>query len=331
MTLTFQATSKTRYPAAEVPTMYFIGVTTGKSSIRSVFPRWAEYLGLGGENEVRLVGVDCKLHDATDVYRGIVAHIKSDPLSLVALVTTHKIDLLAATRDLFDEIEPHAEAMGEVSSISKREGRLIGHAVDSVNSGLALEAFLPPDHWRRTAAHAFVLGAGGSSIAFSSYLMSAERGDNHPAKIVIADRSQSRLDAMQRIHQQLGATVSVDYVLTPSSKDSDALMAELPAHSLVVNATGLGKDGPGSPLTGSATFPEQGWAWDFNYRGDLVFLDQARAQQAEKQLHVEDGWIYFLHGWTSVMAHVFAIDIPSSGPRFDELSRIAAATQIARS
>jgi len=35
------------YKPAEKPTMYFIGVTTAKSSINAVFPLWAKALGLG--------------------------------------------------------------------------------------------------------------------------------------------------------------------------------------------------------------------------------------------------------------------------------------------
>jgi hypothetical protein len=64
-------------------------------------------------------------------------------------------------------------------------------------------------------------------------------------------------------------------------------------------------------------------AWDFNYRGDLVFLDQARAQEKSRDVVAVDGWFYFLHGWTRVMAQVFDLDIPTSGPVFDELSQIA--------
>jgi shikimate 5-dehydrogenase len=92
---------------------------------------------------------------------------------------------------------------------------------------------------------------------------------------------------------------------------------------MVVNATGLGKDRPGSPLTDAVVFPENGIVWDFNYRGDLVFLDQATNQQAGQNLTIENGWIYFIHGWTRVIAEVFHIDIPTSGPEFDRLSRIA--------
>ncbi|RWE90613.1 MAG: shikimate dehydrogenase, partial [Mesorhizobium sp.] len=92
---------------------------------------------------------------------------------------------------------------------------------------------------------------------------------------------------------------------------------------LVINATGLGKDAAGSPITDDGVFPQRGIAWDLNYRGDLIFLDQARRQQARQQLQIEDGWTYFLHGWTQVIAEVFDIAIPVSGPDFEKISRIA--------
>jgi shikimate 5-dehydrogenase len=321
MTEAVQATAETSYPKATRPTMYFIGVTTGKSSIMRVFPRWAEHLDLG---DVVLRGVDCKLHDLPEVYRGIVRHIKEDPLSRGALVTTHKIDLLKACRDLFDDLDPYAELMGEVSSISKHGGRLVGHAKDPISSGLALEAFLPPGHWERTGGEALALGAGGSSIAVTCCLMDPGRGRNRPSRIVVTNRSTPRLEEIAAIHRKLGCAVPVEYVHAPHPEDNDRETRRLKAHSLVMNATGLGKDAPGSPLSGAALFPEQGFVWDFNYRGDLAFLDQARRQQAARGLWIEDGWVYFVHGWTQVIAEVFHIDIPTAGPAFEELSRIAA-------
>ena len=48
-----------RYPAATRPTFYFIGVTTGKSSIMQVFPAWARHLGLGS---AVIKGIDFPLH-----------------------------------------------------------------------------------------------------------------------------------------------------------------------------------------------------------------------------------------------------------------------------
>lgn len=313
--------TSTTYPPADQPTMYFIGVTTARSSIMKVFPQWAKALGLG---DCVLRGIDLAQHDQPQRYREAVRHIKSDPLSLGALVTTHKIDLLKACRDQFDRLDEYADLMGEISSISKSGGQLVGHAKDPITSGLALEAFLPARHWERTGAEAFVLGAGGSAIAITWYLMRPEHGANRPSKIIVANRSTPRLEEIRSLHQTFGSGVATEYHHTPEAEASDRIVSRLKPHSLVINATGLGKDAPGSPITDAAVFPEDGLAWEFNYRGNLVFLDQARAQAERQRLRVEDGWLYFIHGWTRVIAEVFHVDIPVSGPAFDELCRIAA-------
>ena len=124
-----------------------------------VFPEWAKFLGLG---DVVIKGIDFKPHDEPAAYREAVDFLKSDPLSRGALVTTHKIDLLKACRDYFEELDPYADLMGEISCISKRNGKLIGHAKDPITSGLAIEAFLPPNFWTETSAAAlpFVDGTG---------------------------------------------------------------------------------------------------------------------------------------------------------------------------
>ena len=310
-----------KYRDQDMPTFYFFGVSTAQSSIMRVFPEWVKYLDLG---ECRLQGIDFKRHDKPEAYRQVVRFIKEDPLSLGALVTTHKIDLFQATRDLFDELDPYAELMGEVSCISKRDTSLIGSAKDPISSGLALEAFLPQNHWRQTGAEVFVIGAGGSSIAVTCYLMDSRHGDNKPAKITVANRSEPRLHEIQRVHEGVRATIPTDYVLTPKVEDNDAIVNRLPEHSLVINATGLGKDAPGSPVTDRARFPNHAYVWEFNYRGDLEFLRQANIQKEERDLTVEDGWIYFIHGWTRALADVFRIDIPTEGKVFEELARIAA-------
>ena len=285
-----------------------------------VFPAWAEFLGLA---DVDIKGIDFKPHDEPNAYRAAVAFIKNDPLSRGALVTTHKIDLLKACRDLFEELDPYARIMGEISCISKRNGKLIGHAKDPITSGLAIEAFLPPRHWLETGAAALLLGAGGASIAITSYLMQTSRGANRPSRIIVTNRSRPRLDEIRDIHQKLEAQTPTEYFLTPAPQDNDAVLRDLPSGSLVVNATGLGKDAPGSPLTGAAEFPARGLVWELNYRGNLIFLEQAEAQRASRHLQIEDGWVYFIHGWTRVIAEVFDIDIPVKGPQFDQLSEIA--------
>jgi shikimate 5-dehydrogenase len=309
----------TRYTPAVRRTLWFIGVTTAKSSIMKVFPAWAAHLGL----DATIAGMDFPLHAEPAAYREAVTFLKGDPLSLGALVTTHKIDLFQACRDLFDAIDPHARLMEETSCLSKRGGRLVCHAKDPISSGLALDGFVPEGHFARTGAALFAMGAGGSTIALTWHMMRTARGADVPSPIIVSNRSPARLEAIRRIHAASGARVPVEYVLAPAPADNDRLLARLPAGSLVINATGLGKDAPGSPLTDAALFPERAIAWDLNYRGDLVFLDQARRQQASRGLQVEDGWTYFLHGWTQVIAEVFDIAIPTAGPGFEAIARIA--------
>ena len=368
--------------AAGRPTFYFIGVTTGSSSIQRVFPAWAAELGL----DAQLRGIDLPLHASVEAYRRVVEFIRDDPQSLGALVTTHKIDLYRAAHDLFDECDYFSTLMGETSCISKQPGtvrlgevqalppgfnrfgavskppalsaqshlarspnatiekneargtvptptnqrtqRLICHAKDPISSGLALDAFIPAGYWtQHPAAQVVSMGAGGSTIAISWHLSQPARGADRPARIIVTNRSQPRLDHAREVHRQMATDTPFEYVLAPTPADNDQVVGALPAGSLVINATGLGKDAAGSPLTDAAIFPENGLVWELNYRGDLIFLNQARAQAGKRNLRVEDGWIYFIHGWTQVIAEVFHRQIPTSGPAFDRLCEIARTTR----
>ena len=109
--------SKNQYIPADQPTMYFIGVTTSKSSIMKVFPAWAEHLKLNAE----IKGFDFPPNDAPEQYREAVAFIKQDPNSLGSLVTTHKLNLFKACRDLFEGVGPYAKILDEISSISNAD------------------------------------------------------------------------------------------------------------------------------------------------------------------------------------------------------------------
>ena len=280
--------------------MEFVGVTTSASSIMPLFPLWARELGI----DARLVGRDLPLGAPPEAYREVVERVRDDPGTRGALVTTHKLALLAAARDLFDELDPHAERLGEVSSVSKRGGRLVGHAFDPITSGLALAEFLPGEHFASTGGHVLCLGAGGAGAAIVLNLL--ERADR-PERIVVTDTREGRLAEVAALG---------DVEPAPAERAAE-LLAALPAGSLVVNATGMGKDRPGSPLPDGARFPGGVIAWELNYRGELDFLAQARGQG----VRAEDGWLYFLHGWAAVIADVFGIELTPE--RFERLRRIA--------
>jgi shikimate 5-dehydrogenase len=300
-----------------LPTLYFIGVSTAHSSIMKVFPQWSAVLGLGAD----IAGYDAPIHASAAVYRAVVKHIKDDPLSKGALVTTHKIDLFTATRDLFDELDPYAKLCGEVSCIAKRAGRLIGHAKDPITSGLSWQAFVPQGHWRKTAGQVLCLGAGGAAVAISVFVAKRLRRADRPQRFIAIDRSRPRLEHLAAIHRRLSSDIAFEYLLSDDPRHNDAVMAALPAGSMVINATGMGKDTPGSPITDQGVFPEGGLVWELNYRGALDFLQQARRQAQARRLTIEDGWVYFLHGWSQVIAEVFGLELTPE--RFKLLDKAA--------
>lgn len=302
----------------DIPTFYFIGVTTGKSSIMKVFPLWMQVLG---RTDIHIIGIDLKIHDEASAYRKAVSQIKYDPLSLGALVTTHKIDLYNAARDMFEFLDPYAQICGELSSISKLDGRLEGHAKDPITAGLSADAIMSPGYFGKTGGEVLCFGAGGSGVATALHLIQKKDNSDRPARFVFTNRSQWRLDSAQKMVQSMKTDIQFEYISTTDPKVNDRIMESLPPYSIVINATGMGKDTPGSPISWDGLFPMNGIAWEFNYRGELDFLHQALAQKEARKLCVEDGWVYFLHGWTQVVAQVLHIQLDEK--LFAELARAA--------
>jgi len=205
--------------AAARPTFYFIGVSTGSSSIMKVFPAWAEHLGL----DAVIRGIDLALDDTPENYRAVVDFLKKDPLSLGSLVTTHKLNLYKAASDLFDRVGSDTELLDEVSSISKHGPELWGNAMDPITCGLSLEAIVDDGYWARTGGELLLLGAGGSSLALTLYLhRRAVAGQDVPSKVVVTNRRPQRLAEMQAVHERLGIALPVEYHLSPTPDLNDA-------------------------------------------------------------------------------------------------------------
>ncbi len=301
------------------PTMMFLGVTTGQSLSRRLFPLWTAELGLSG---AQLVGVDLPPRAPAAAYRRLVEQIGANPLLRGALITLHKIDLLDASRDLFDRLDEYATLCREVSCITKRDEQLLGHAFDPITAGEAVEAVVGPGYWERTSADLLCLGAGGAGVALTTHLMARAEPQDRPARLWLVDRSSARLQHMRQLLARLPATsMGIELVLNSDPRRNDRIMAGLVPGSLVINATGLGKDLPGSPITDEGLFPPQGIAWDLNYRGERPFLRQA-ARQAETQgVSIHDGWHYFLIGWIMIIGAVFERAI--SPAEFERLVALA--------
>jgi len=238
-----------------------------------------------------------------------VAQIKNEPRSLGALVTTHKMDLYAAATDMFDYFDPYAGITHEISSISKLDGRLEGHAKDPITAGLSLDAIIDKNYFGRTGGYVLLFGAGGSSVATVLHLINKQYKDDRPEQVVVVNRSQPRLDHMREMVEQLKTDIQIEYILNTNPRRNDEMMVGMPEYSIVINATGMGKDIPGSPITDAGLFPKNGIAWEFNYRGELDFMHQALRQAEPRAVTVEDGWVYFLHGWSQVVAQVLHIEL----------------------
>jgi shikimate dehydrogenase len=178
--------------------MGFVGVSTGGSSIRTVFPEWADALALPTRT---LVGHDVPLDSPPEVYRDVVTTIRDDPEHWGALVTTHKMAVHSAARDLFDACDDLAETFGEISCIAKRGDRLVGSAKDPVTARLAVEEFVAPDHFATGGGEALILGTGGAGTALSHQL--GVRGDR-PGRITCTALSQEPLDHARAIHERAG-------------------------------------------------------------------------------------------------------------------------------
>jgi shikimate 5-dehydrogenase len=274
-----------------------------------------------GLERAQLIGIDLPLHAAPEQCRQVVAQIRQDPFSRGALITTHKIDLFRATSDMFDELDSYAQRCQEMSCVVKRDGRLFGYAKDPVNSGLALQQILERGYWSRSGGHVLCLGAGGAGTAIAINLLAQPDASNRPQRLTIVSRNQPALDKVRAIVRLMPATIVIDYILNEDPRENDQLMAELPPDSLVINATGMGKDRPGSPISNAGVFPINGVAWELNYRGELDFLHQALAQREQRHLRVHAGWRYFILSWIDHIAEVFQVQVTPG--QFEQLAEKA--------
>ncbi|KKZ14275.1 MAG: hypothetical protein TQ37_01535 [Candidatus Synechococcus spongiarum 15L] len=290
--------------------MEFFGVRTENSQSRQYFPDWARALGVQGAG---LRGVNLPIDGTLDAHREAVLRMKQDPEVHGALVTSHKLAIVRAAGDLIDRRTSASELTGEVSALYKRGDELWGHAVDPENYGLAITQILSHDWWaRHEGAGILSLGGGGATVALIVYLL--QQAIDRPAFLQIVEKRSDNLDHCKRIANRISSdTVKLEFFHTNDPLVCDSLVAALPPYSLVINATGMGKDIPGSPVTDNVYFPDHTVVWDLNYRGPREFLVRGELQRATRPIKVFDGWYYFLRGWSSVMGLVF--DIPMTKER----------------
>lgn len=297
-----------------VSNLYFVGVSTAQSSIMAIFPAWAAALDL----PAAIRGIDLPLNASAEDIRAVLDEMAADPAAAGALVTTHKASMFEYAAGRFTEIDTWGRLCREISCIVFRDGALLGWAKDPITSRQAYTSLLGEQPWRDAPSDVVCLGAGGAGLALTVAILGDQ---SQPRQYVLVDRDPARLAIARAAVAQLPVTATVEYHLTDRAEANDLLVSAARPGSLIVNATGMGKDLVGSPVTENVDFPPGAVAWDINYRGELLFLDIAARQVAARELTVSDGWQYFLHGWSEVISEVF--EVPVTDAVFAELKSIA--------
>ncbi|MCP2163179.1 hypothetical protein [Goodfellowiella coeruleoviolacea] len=266
------------------PLVLFVGIATAGSLAHAVFRGWAGAL----DQPWALRGLDLPADTPPPVYRRLLAAMRDNPLVRGAVVTAHKLRLYRACAEELSERDRLVELTGEINTLAT-DGRVAAYA----NDARSLTAILGSPSGSRVVC----VGAGGAATALLLALHQDVARDiprpDPPDRLVFADTDPAALDALRAVADRIGARPELVHLTGPA----DDLVA---GATLVVNATGLGKDRPGSPLTDHAPWTPGTVAWDLNYRGDLTFLHQA----ATRGLSTVDGWDYFVAGWAGALTAI---------------------------
>ena len=279
-------------------TVWFVGVSTAGSLVHRALPRWRPLLG----DDVTVRGRDLPLDAPGSAFRALLADLQRDDGSRGAVVTSHKVALYRAASDVFAGLDEAAVACGEVNAVRRTPSGLLGFARDPDSVGRVVDRIWPAG----TGDEVVCLGAGGTAVALGRHLLARPR----PPRLVFADR---RREAVEHLRATLGGDVTTQVGPGPW----DDLVASAPPGGLIVNATGMGKDRPGAPVSRSARFATGALLWELNYRGDLPLLAQARDQHVA----VHDGWSLFCQGWAAALAAVLDLDDAGLGDSFEQAAR----------
>jgi shikimate dehydrogenase len=305
------------------PVVLFLGVSTAASAVHRYFPQWASSF----PEPVRLVGIDLPVAAPRQKYEGLLDWMARNQQVRGMVITSHKIDLFRAGSRRFAAASRLSATLGEVSAVRRTpSGDLLAYATDPLSARAAAAEL----NLGTSGAEAICFGAGGAAVALMAALtlpgteltrdtrpapdarcrapgVNATGGPLSEGAIHVTDVRPDRLTHLMHVAASLGVASRVVPHLQEDAAGNTRLLAGHPDARLVVNATGLGKDSPGSPLTDQAVWPRHCIVWDMNYRGPLSFLHQARAQQDARGLQIADGWRFFLHGWTNALAPILGL------------------------
>jgi shikimate dehydrogenase len=298
-------TERVKMAAVEDLAVGFLGVTTRFSAVHRVFDRWSDCLG----SRLVLRSMDLPLKSNPGAYRSFVADIRNGRNDLRgAVITSHKVGVYEAASQLLDVITPTASRLGEVGMIYWREGRLVGDASDPFAIlKVARRLLTASESWKNGPRAAIILGGGGAGVALADSLIHEK--DLGCTRVTIAEIDSERVLTLRSQISSWSPPFPVQVQLVKHS--SDDLVSGAGSGSLIANASGLGKDRPGSPISEFAVFPHGAIAWEFNYRFiaqvQPTFWDISLRQAQSQTLTLEDGWDYFVWNWLEMLSNIVGL------------------------
>ena len=176
------------------------------------------------------------------------------------------------------------------------EDRLIGVSPDAAALRLELGGYLSTG----SSIEMVLLGGGGASRAIalvSSALPQVRR-------ITITEIDARRRDELKQWAEKLKAHGVERRIDILAAEANDEVTSNASEGALIVNASGMGKDMAGSPISRKVKFPRGSVVWDMNYRGELAFLAYAYDQAETRDLRVRDGFALFIRNWTWLLESI---------------------------
>lgn len=285
--------------------IHFLGITTGGSAVRKVFPAWMGLLGIDAE----LTTTDLPAGSSAASYRDFFGMIRDDPAALGAVITAHKTAVYGHAADLFTYIDQPSHQFEEISVVSRNARGLDGTVVEPKSITTTLEQMGGRERLLGPDRDVAIFGAGGTAVSLLAVLSSTQWPTAcRPRQVHLVDVSLDRLQHAYGLATSGENPLQVEMLHSPGSIQLSDL-GQMPDGSLIINATGLGKDKPGTPFALPARWPHAAHVWDLNYRGELLALEEARNAAPEKNLTAHDGWLLFINGWAEALSRIFNMHI----------------------
>jgi shikimate dehydrogenase len=281
----------------------FLGASASRSHVHAYFPHWASILG----EDATISSYELPIGAPPDAYSEFGEFLLRDAENIGCVITNHKLDAYRLCLDFHFPLEPTSRALEVVSCMRRANGSLIGNAEEVQAVDRAIQTIC----WRRDGgqfSEVIIFGAGGAGRALA-YSIARRVHIHHIAKITVTDTNPHRIADLARLANDWATRIPIRAALVGHGTTNDDIVEAAISPALIINATGLGKDFEGSPVSSSLVFPTGSTLWDLNYRGDLEYLAHGRAQS---DVSTHSGFELFVSSWIEALSYIFAVPVTNA-------------------